>query len=677
MPYYGSKEAIVFPATRLGIILAATSLLAAVPAAAGDYNFDWSGTFQLRFLDFESPVDDDSRTGFFDRYEFVSNKHDEPAVEFGLSALDLDLLAEEGETPKLQLRLRSPTSNLGISGGGLEGGESFLNQRVLLQAQHRGVSIDLDYRRLRTDEFRLFRNGGFGNDQTDADDRFFVRRNRVGGEIRIRPLELLKGERGELGGFLSEIALRGGYRDRMGQRQTRYGFRNQITSALDQEVVDGGAGLVFRPGGLFTLAVDFDHQRFRENARARIPNFSSDPVAFIPDTDRNTGTVRLNTRLGDRLAVHGAFRVSSLQQKGDRTPDQMSSGLGNNELLFYSGNFGANLELMRDVSLNTFFKIDSRHNKIDRDTNLFSRNARSAPFLKRLRKIAAGAELVLRLPRLTRVSFGARRDWVDRDLKNSTIPINTDAAILSDETETYTVYVAARSRPIKGLQLSGKIGYQDSPKTGYIRELENVHYGRLRGSYTFPFPRPVTLSLFGRWKSGENDDFTNASEDRDFKHKRFSWGATLSASPSDGATLFGSVFQHDDAQDFDLRYGSTEEPRDYRVNDITMTVGGRFQISEQTDAGFSHSFTRSKWRFEPASGAADAIEGLSRIRSDLHRSEFEIGHWLREGLRVSAGYHFDKYRDRSSVSTSPDDFSRSTRRHTALFSVTLNNDFIR
>ena len=668
MPYFGSEEAIVFPATRFGIILAATSLLAAAPAAAGDYEIDWSGSFELRFLDFESPVDDDSKTGFFDRYEFVSNKHDEPAVEFGLSAFDLDLLAEQGETPKLQLRLRSPTSNLGISGGDLEGGESFLNQRVLLQAQHRGMSLDLDYRRLRTDELRLFRNGGFFNDQTDADDRFFVRRNRVGGEVRIRPRELLVGERGEFDGLLSEIALRGGYRDRRGQRQTRHGFLAQFTSELDQEVVDGGGGLVLSPGGLFTLAVDFDHQRFRENA-------ASGPAAFIPDTDRNTGTIRLNTRLGDRAALHGAFRVSSLQQKGDRTPDQVSNGLRQNELLFYSGNLGANVALMRDVSLNAFFKIDSRHNRIDRDTTLFNRSTRSAPFVKRLRKVAAGVEFALRLPPMTRISLGARGDWVDRDLENSTVPVNGGAAILSDETETYTVYVAARSRPIAGLQLSMKAGYRDSPETGYIRELDDMSFGRLRVSYTFPFPRPLSLSLFGRWKSGENDEFP---DDRDFKHERLSGGATLSGSPWDCVTLFGSVFQHYDAQDFDLRVGSAAgDPSDYRVNDTTLTVGGSFQISEHTDAGVSYSFTRSKSRFEPAGAAGDTIEDLSRIRSDLHRSEFEIGHWLGKGLRVSAGYHFDKYRDRSSVPTSSDAFNRSTWRHTGLVRVTFNSDFIR
>ena len=137
------------------------------------------------------------------------------------------------------------------------------------------------------------------------------------------------------------------------------------------------------------------------------------------------------------------------------------------------------------------------------------------------------------------------------------------------------------------------------------------------------------------------------------------------------------MFQHDGAQDFDLRIGSSEAPLDYRVNDITVTGGGSFQITEHTNAGVSYSFTRSNWRFEPASGAGDALEDLSRIRSELHRVEFEIGHWLGDGLRVSAGYHFDKYRDRSAVGTSSDAFDPSTQRHTALFRITLNSNLIR
>lgn len=440
-----------------------------------------------------------------------------------------------------------------------------------------------------------------------------------------------------------------------------------------RKVVDAGAGLVVRPAGLFTLAVDVDHQRFRENAPVTIPTLANDPVAFIPDTDQSTGTIRVNTRLGDRAAIHGAFRISSLQQKGDRTPDQLSAGLDHNELLFYSGNVGANAELTRNISLNAFFKLDSRRNKIDRTTKLFDRDTDSAPFLKRLLKVATGAEFVFRLPRMTRVSLGARWDWVDRDLENSTDPINQGAAILSDETETYTVYLAARLRPIAGLRFSGKVGYRDSPETGYIRELDDVHYGHLRGSYTFPFSRPVTLSLFGRWERGQNDDFTDASGDRDFKRKRSSWGATLSASPLDSVTLFGSVFQHNDAQDFTLRRGLwPADPRDYRVDDTTMTLGGSFRITEHTDASVSYSVTRNDWRFEPA----DAIEPLSRIRSDLHRSEVEVGHWLGEGLRISAGYHFDKYHDRGTVSASPDAFSPSTRRHTIMLGVTLNNNLI-
>jgi hypothetical protein len=115
-------------------------------------------------------------------------------VGFGLSDFDLDLFAEE-ETPLLQFRLDSPTSNLNFSGQTFRIDEFFLNQRAELFARPRGLELDLDYRRMRNDEMRVYPNPtdqtgalGFGdpiatrfNDDTSGDDRFFLRRGRSGG----------------------------------------------------------------------------------------------------------------------------------------------------------------------------------------------------------------------------------------------------------------------------------------------------------------------------------------------------------------------------------------------------------------------------------------------------------------------------------------------------------------
>jgi hypothetical protein len=306
-------------ATRLGVLLAATWFVAGVTFADEDLEFEWSGTLELRLQDFESPVDDDDKTGFFDQYEFTRNKDDEPTIEIGLSEFDLDLFGAR-ETPRLQFRLRSPTSNLSVSGGGLTMAESFLNQEGKLYGRLPGLALDLDYRRLRTEELRVWNDAGWLTDDTAPDDRFYVRRSRIGGELRIRPRELLTGERGALADFLSEIALRGGVEERKGRRQTRTSFLNQLTTELDQHVRDGGAGLVFNPAGLFTLALDFDHQRFIEDA---LPDQGTgQTIAFIPDTDRTTGTLRLNPQQPRRQGRRHPRRAPVLEPAPGTNPNR-------------------------------------------------------------------------------------------------------------------------------------------------------------------------------------------------------------------------------------------------------------------------------------------------------------------------------------------------------------------
>ena len=789
------------PPMRLAVILVAACVLAP-PAFANDdedyepyegYRLDWSSTFQLRLRDFDSPADDDDVTGFFDLHEFTRNKDEQPTVDFGLRDFDLDLFAEE-ETPLIQFRLRSPTSNLNLSGGTFQIDEFLLNQRAELFARPRGLALDLDYRRMRNDEMRVYpnptdQNGerGFGdgiatrfNDDTSDDDRFFVRRGRIGGELRARPSELFTGQRGAaLGGLLSEIAIRGGYEEREGKRQQRYllGFSDGvdpvppgnvlwrgITNDVDQRVSDGGAGLVFTPGGLFTLAFDFDHQRFRNHASTifqtqinnldpnigagfgfdQIPNTLDDQglrtVGFIPETDRTTGSVRLNARIGERAVIHGGLQVSSLDQEGDRTPLQEIAGLRGNKVRFYSANLAADLEITDALSLNAFYKFDHRLNKLPRDTGDPSLRdwIQVDPFLKRIRQNRAGVELLYRFLPMNTVAVGWRGLWIDRKLEfadafnpdcltatSCTLParvgpnlaILPDNTVINDKTRMYTLYLRTALRPISGLQFSGEGGYRNAPDTGYSRELDDLRYGQIRTSYVLPLKRPVTLSLFGKAQHGENDDFnlqptrsvfqggevervSIPPRERDFERDGFSWGATLTGSPCDGVTLFTSVFQHRDNQDIDL-FRSTvlryEEPfalfntfvdldffKDttlrYRSDHSTLILGGSYQIAKRTDLSLAYTFTRTNTRLRSDGLTSNTLDGWSRIRSDIHRVQLEIGHWLRNGLRVSFGYSFDQYRDRTQVPTgvgSADPFNPSTHVNTFTVGVTLNSDLLR
>jgi hypothetical protein len=292
-----------------------------------------------------------------------------------------------------------------------------------------------------------------------------------------------------------------------------------------------------------------------------------------------------------------------------------------------------------------------------------------------------------------------------------------DNTVIDDKTRMYTFYLRTSLRPIAGLQFSGEGGYRNAPDTGYARELDDLRYGQVRTSYTFPLYRPVTLSFFGRAEHGENHDFTlqpTRSEfvngqverefiperDRDFERDGFSWGVTLTGSPSDALTLFASGFQHRDNQDFDL-FRSTQlryqEPfalfntfvnvdffQDsklrYRSDNSTLILGGNWQVNRRTDANLAYTFTRTNTRIRSGGVTADILDGWSRIRSDIHRVQFDVGYWLREGLRLSVGYSFDKYRDRTSIPTgvgSAGPFNPSTHVNTFMFGVTLNNKLLR
>ena len=785
---------------RFAVILVA-ALLLAPPAFANDdeeeyepyegYRLDWLGTLELRLKDFESPADDDDVTGFFDLHEFTRNKDESPTVEFGFSEFDLDLFAEE-ETPLLQFRLRSPTSNLNFSGGTFQIDEFFLNQRADLFARPRGLALDLDYRRMRNDEMRVYPNPTdqtgalmYGdaiatrfNDDTSGDDRFYVRRSLIGGELRIRPWELFDWQQPALSNFLTEIAVRGGYEERKGKRQQRYllGFSDGvapvppgnvlwrgITGDVNQRVTDAGAGLVLTPGGLFTLAFDFDHQRFRSDASTifqtrihqldpnigagfgfdQIPNTLDDQslrtVGFIPETDRTTGSVRLNARIGERAVIHGGFQLSSLEQEGNLTPLQEIAGLRGNKVVFYSGNLAADLELTDVLSLNGFYKFDHRLNRLPRDTDYFNRTngTQIDPFLKAVRQNRVGVELVYRFLPMNLVAAGWRGLWVDRDLSFASpfephcltatscslpalagpnLAILSDNAVINDKTRMHTFYLRTALRPFTGLQFSGEGGYRNAPETGYTRELDDLRYAQLRSSYLLPLKRPITLSFFGRAQHGENDDFTLQptrsvfqngeverefipARDRDFEREGYSWGLTLTGSPHDALTLFTSFYQHHDEQDIDL-FRSTElryeEPfalfntfvdldffKDttltYQSDNSTLILGGNFQVAKRTEMSLAYTFTRTNTRLLSDGLTASTLDGWSRIRSDIHRVQFEIGHWLREGLRVSFGYSYDKYADRTQIPTgvgSVDPFDPSTHVHSFMLGVTMNSDLL-
>jgi hypothetical protein len=716
---------------RIAIGLIASLLLAPSGAADEELDVRWSATLEGRFKVLEKQEQNDDFTGFFDQWEYTPNKDDATAFQLDIPEASLDVFAE-GDTPRLQFRLESPTSGLGVTGSDID--RPFLNQRADLYGRRPGVGLDLDYRRFRTDDLRFF--GLSGTDVTDPTDRFFTERTGFDGAFRLRFEDLFEDSPQGLRVLAPELEIRGGYQAREGQRQEGFmtaAFAQGVrTQELDQTNADVGAGLLLAPGGLFTMVLDFDHERFRENAPTFLASELPDPpanpafiqpgdtIGFIPDTDRLTGSIRLHSRIGERAVLEGGFQVSHLEQVEDFTPWQRRDGLSDNELMYYSANFAADVQIVENFSANAFFKYDRRDNDIQRDTLPFNVPNRAAcgagfpqdqycqltEFVERLERISAGLEFVYQPISSTRLALGARGDWVERDLDFVETPpwrILQPNALVSDDTEMWTVYGRARLVPARGLGIRGEIGYRGAPKTGYITELDDYVYGKARVSYAIPLERPIVLTAFGQGSSGRNRDFdmvtgqaplapTDPRTSRDFDRYGWAWGLTASTSLPRNVALYASFFQSHDAQNYDLvtsersllggnarlngqRYFQdgdfvdftlNNEGVEYQTDNLSVVAGSAWQATRQTDLGLSYAFTQAQTTYE------SVLTGdLTQINANIHRVYCDVGHWVMEGLRVSAGYRFDLYDDGSRV---PQPVDYSTTQHTITVGVTLTND---
>lgn len=698
-------------------------------ASESESTFRWSltPTVELRFVDPDE--DDDGVTGFLDQYEFVPNESVGVPVELGLRDAALDWLGP-AETPRLQLRYESPTSNLGVSGSQV--GEPFWNQRSLILGRTPGIDFDLRYRRLRTEELRLFPNTAgtalVFEDGSDPDDRFARERTGFALEMRTDPLAGVDSAEWLEELAAPELSLRGGLQVRGGDRQVRSLIPTSnrwvgLAQERDQRVGDVGGGLLFAPGGLFTLALDVDHQRFREDedaiALSSLPGgVSTSPaeMRFVPDTNRTTGAARLQGRFGDRVVIEAGLQGSLLEQVEDETALQRAAGLDDNRLLFASARFAADVAISGGLSANAFFGFDRRDNDIERDTALFNpggtNGSQVGPFLEEWRRVRAGAEAVYRLNAGNLFALGGHYDAIDRDLEFSSagcpplpcfpaiLPVN---ALVEDDSESFTVYGRTRLRVARRVGVHGEIGYREAPETGYATELDDYVYGRLRASYSLPVSRPVALTLLARGGSGESRDQTlvgggglgtppaGPSLRRSFERSDWLAGLTASTAPWERVSLYGSLFLSQDEQEYVLalssltRYVQPLAPvlfaptgsTDYQNQQWSAVLGAHLTLTETTDASLAYTFTRADTSYGDGSAQLAQIDRSAEIEATLHGAEFSLEHEVREGLRVLVGYRFELFQDGSDLPTSTGSaippFDPDTHRHTVTLGVTLTS----
>jgi hypothetical protein len=699
---------------------------------AKDLTLEWSLTPFATYHWIEDDENHDDVTGFFDQYEFVPNKGTDVPIELGLRDAALDLFGE-GDTPLLQFRLESPTSNLGVSGSQID--DPFFNQRALLLGRLPGFDLDLAYRRIRTEDTRVFPNtAGLGllfDDRSGHRQRFDAERTGFGAELRTDLGELLPSDSWLAKSVSPELSLRGGYEARQGDRQLRFLIppTNEwigLAQGRDQEVGDVGGGLLMAPARLLTLDFDFDYQRFRENESPILQSSlggaippTQNTIDFIPDTDRYTGSARFRSHLGERAVVEGGFQLSVLEQAGSFTPFQDDAGMNDNRLFFYSGNVTADVDLVGSLSANGYFKFDERDNDIDRNTSLFdSHNGTQVDeFMHRWRRIDAGAETVYRFNAGNLAAVGGRYLFVDRDRDfaspgcppgacNSVIlPVN---ALVHEQSESFTVYARTQLRPLRRVGVNGEIGYRTMPDVGYVTDLDDYVYGKLRASWTLPVERSVVLSLFARGGAGQNRSQVMVGGGgigippdgpdlrRHFERTDWLVGLTGNASPWDPVGVFASFFVGKDAQDIQLalsslpRYDQTFAPvtfsnagsTDYENELWSVVLGTHIQLDEKTDAAVSGSYTRAYTHYS-ASGSPELslVNQYSKIDSDIYGADVEVGRWLLEGLRVLAGYRFQYYYDGTnlhpSVQSAVTPFDLTTTRHIVTLGVTFTSDLLK
>ena len=705
-------------------------LLLACPATAAEpesqepviQQIDWGATFIGQYMFIKGSSRNQNRGDFFDQYQWVPNKDSDFPAELGIRDGFLNLVGAD-DTPLLQARLASPTSNLGISGSQVD--EPFFNQRIDVLSRDRGLALDLHYDRIRTEQLRLFPNtAGAGllfDDRSSPNDRFFRDRTGIAGELRVRPGQAFDAL-GDLGERLSpQLSLRGGYQARGGRRQLllHRDPSNEwlgLSQKADRSVWDVGTGLILSPADGVTVNVDYDYERFQFDSRQLLEADLGYPapegartIRFVPDTQRNTLILGLQSAFASRAKLRAGFRYSDLQQIQPFTPIQRAAGLVDNRVRSYAANADLSIDLRPGMALRTDLAWNRRSNDINRGTSAFNagNGTQVDPFLRRFDRIVARLELVQRLPRRGSLTVGLRYEGILRDLDFGRVPprILPANTWVDDQTQLVSVYARGSLRPMKRARLFGELGYRAAPKTGYITELDNLVYGTLRASYVVPTERPVIVTGFLRGRRGDNSDFTAVSGQgpipagpvlpRHFERSAIGGGVTVSHSPATDVSIHASFYGGENEQEAGLDQSTLQRTVQDNVpiafsnagvnrfhdRQLSFITGLTWRMSQRVDALFSYSFTNAKGLYGggPASSELARIAESHRIDSDIHGLDLELGSWLREGMRVLAGYRLQSFSEHVGVAESiasavpPGD--RDTYQHTYTLGVTLTSDF--
>ena len=665
----------------------------------------------LYFID--SPYDNDFLGGFWDQYRRTRRKNHDPAYFVDLLHFDLGL-ARDDDTYAVRVEGWSPNRT---------------NRRVEVDGVFDGIGFDLDYRNFRSEELRYFPQGTFQDvnppgpfpfatqytpdasvaEILDQNRRLWIERSGVSGEIRLRPESL-----GSDLPVLDQISLRSGYERREGYRQDSFLLHSSESATsnrrfrgnrrrIDQEVTNIGSGFVLTPAEGVVADLDLSFESFREKAGAvtfadiAAADPSSIPAPseslglrafnFVPDTDRLSGSLRVDTKIG-RAAVQGGGFVTHLRQT-NRAPLQRALELDRQQVTSWSAHGGFELALDHDLELMGTAKFSERRNGLD--VNDLA-GQQLGPILRRRSEFDTQVELSLRPQAGALVATGYRYEWIDRNLRypEALLAVDEPVALITGRSESHNLYLRGRARLFRRLQVSGELGWEYRPQRDYPRDMTHSVYFDARGAYTLPRPIPISLSLQGGVRDGHGNGrvLTGSTSQarKDLDRLQWSYSATLTAVPASSTTLTLSFVQHQDDQetpylrtDFPRTFGSgftnflpNPERVHYDSGVRSLSLGGRQKLTDSLEMRGFANLTWVEADLEGNNPTGTALDGVNEIRSRILSAGGSIGFVPRDGLRFDVGYRFDEYLDRRERGP----IGQDDRRHSLHFGVTASLDLI-
>ena len=529
-------------------------MLLAAPAQAeedaGATAFRGSATLGADFYVIENPFDNANVTGFFDQYRYIRDKGAELPFFVDLTHLDLGLVRPD-DTYLLRLERWSRNA---------------INSNSRLGIRFKGLSVDAEIRRYRSDDLRFFPMGteddwagaplglGFGTTYnpdvpglisgytTDVDAifggnyRIGVERLALASEISLRPDGF-----GYDNGVLKEARLRAGYGSRTGHRQDSFlldlaessdptsRFRGN-RRAIDQSVTQAGTGAVIALAKGVDATLDFDVDRFREAAPivtlgglASTPGngFTPNPGAapdreffFVPDTNRYTGSLQVTARRADAVVSAGAF-ATHLEQTGRLSNLQAQYNLGLNSTTTASAHIDATMPIGSGFDLSAYVKYLYRKNNLDE--NSFAAvdpvgGDQESPYIKERNEVRGNVEIAAHPLPSSRIALGYAMDWVNRDLSYPAAGagVQPDVSLIRPESLSHRLFLKGHARFFRSLQVAGELGHLWAPDVAYPTDLSQAVSFRARGTYTLPSkasPFPITISMAARVLDGKNNQF--------------------------------------------------------------------------------------------------------------------------------------------------------------------------